>query len=87
MNVLLATASLKHLLTFFPRDTSMQVVEPGDSLHPRSGYIDQALVLGVENVGHLLDTPVCLRRLGLLGSHAGTLHDSIRRGAVRASGD
>lgn len=53
MRILLAHCPLKHLLRLFAAAEPIQVVELGDTWHPGSGYVDQAIVAGVTTVGQL----------------------------------
>jgi hypothetical protein len=57
MRLLLADCPLKHLLQLFATETPLQIRELGDTLHPSSGYVDEALVAGVTTVGQLRAHP------------------------------
>lgn len=42
------------MLRLFASEQPIQILELGDTMHPDSGYVDKALVQGVETVGQLL---------------------------------
>lgn len=53
MRIALADCPLKHLLQLFAASDPIQVEELGDTMHPGSGYVDQAIVNEVTSVGQL----------------------------------
>jgi hypothetical protein len=55
--ILLADMPLKHLMRLFEAETPLHVVALGDTLHPSSGYVEEAIVSAVATVGQLLDHP------------------------------
>ncbi|MDJ0365998.1 hypothetical protein QMK33_12615 [Hymenobacter sp. H14-R3] len=55
--LILADLPLKSFLRLFEAETPLQVIELGDTAHPGSGYVDEALVGNVTRVGHLLAHP------------------------------
>ncbi|RTQ47562.1 hypothetical protein EJV47_19295 [Hymenobacter gummosus] len=54
MRILLADCPLKHLLRLFPPAEPIHIRELGDTWHPSSGYVDAAIVTGVDTIGQLL---------------------------------
>ncbi|GAB3634420.1 hypothetical protein GCM10027422_00100 [Hymenobacter arcticus] len=48
---------LKHFMCLFEAETPLQVVALGDTMHPASGYVNEAIVGEVTEVGHLLAYP------------------------------
>lgn len=48
---------LKHFLRLFGAETPLQVVALGDTLHPSSGYVEEAILGEVTAVGQLFAHP------------------------------
>ena len=53
----LADAPLKHVLRLFAADAPLHIRALGDTQYPGAGYVDEALVRGISQVGELLAFP------------------------------
>lgn len=52
--LVLSDMPLKSFLHLFDAAAPLRVAALGDTMHPSSGYVDEAIVAGVETVGQLL---------------------------------
>jgi len=55
MKLLIDEAPLKHFLKLFEPEKKVDLVELGDTWHPRNGFVDESILGEIENVRQIID--------------------------------